>query len=128
MGRFMRNNRLSPDIVLSSTAKRASETVALLLKSAGFDVEVHFYDQLYMATPTVLMETVGKLHGDKNRVLLVGHNPGLEGFLYRLTGVRESMPTAALAHILLETDKWSEVSVRQNWRLETLVRPKDLKE
>jgi phosphohistidine phosphatase len=57
-------------------------------------------------------------------VLLVGHNPGLEGLLKMLTSEVESMPTAALAVIDLKIDSWSEIHI-DCCNLRTLIRPKD---
>ena len=47
---------------------------------------------------------------DENRsAMVVGHNPGMEGFIRFLTGSLESMPTAALAVIDLDIATWSEI-------------------
>jgi phosphohistidine phosphatase len=43
-------------------------------------------------------------------VLVVGHNPGLEELVEQLTGEHHDLPTAALVHITLAIDDWSEVS------------------
>jgi phosphohistidine phosphatase len=126
IGRFMYENHLRPDLVLSSTAKRASETVEILLESAGFTVEVRYDNSLYMATAAVFMKTVEQLDSSKQRVLLVGHNPSLEDFLYELTGIRERMPTAAIAQVFLDIEKWGDASTKHSWRLERLVKPKSL--
>jgi phosphohistidine phosphatase len=126
IGRFMASNNLQPDLVLSSTAVRARETLEIVLDSAQFTVEVGYDDRLYLADSATLMDVVAQLDSGKQEVLLVGHNPSMEEFLFRLTGIRESMPTAALAHILLETEKWGEVSAKNSWRLERLVKPKEL--
>jgi phosphohistidine phosphatase SixA len=57
--------------------------------------------------------------------MLVGHNPGFEGLVRALTGETHSMPTAALAVIDLQTDKWSEVNSASG-NLRILIRPKEL--
>ena len=63
---------------------------------------------------------------DRTSVMVVGHNPGLEGLVYRLSGELESMPTAAIAHFTLEIDDWSETNGSFSSRLLSLWRPKDL--
>lgn len=126
IGRFMSSNNLQPELVLSSTATRARQTVELVLESGEFDAEVRYQERLYLASPATLLETVAQLDSRKQQVLLVGHNPGLEEFLQLITGVEETMPTGALAHILMETETWSDISARTTWRLESLVRPKAL--
>ena len=59
-------------------------------------------------------------------VLLVGHNPGLEELLDELTGEYLSMPTAALAHINLLIDSWSDLDDETKGQLVNLWRPKEL--
>jgi phosphohistidine phosphatase len=126
IGDFLRDQRLKPDLVLCSTARRAVETVELVLETAGFDVETKYDDRLYLATPTLCVEVVAEVDSRKKRVLLVGHNPGLEDLLNRLTGVRELMPTAALAEISCPVEKWSGLATKRDCTLERLVRPREL--
>ena len=42
------------------------------------------------------------------RVLIIGHNPGLEELVEMLTGEIHLMPTCSLAHVKLHVDKWSD--------------------
>jgi phosphohistidine phosphatase len=39
-------------------------------------------------------------------LMLVGHNPGMEELLSLLTGEGRAMPTAALACVALDVEKW----------------------
>ena len=57
--------------------------------------------------------------------MLVGHNPGMEELLSLLTGEGRAMPTAALACVALDVEKWSKVREGAG-HLEWLVRPKEL--
>jgi len=56
--------------------------------------------------------------------MLVGHNPGTEGFIRYLTGSLEPMPTGALAVIELGVDSWSDVNDNCG-ELKTVIRPKN---
>ena len=126
IGRFLNKRGLRPDLVLSSAATRARETVELVLEAAQFDVEVTYNDRLYLACVTTLLDTVAKLDNKKQQVLLVGHNPGLEEFVFRLTGAQRRMPTAALAQILIDSERWGDVSRQQACKLDLFVKPKEL--
>jgi phosphohistidine phosphatase len=46
-------------------------------------------------------------------VLMVGHNPGFENLLSRLTGSDRQMPTAALACIEFQIDAWEDVEDKE---------------
>jgi len=61
------------------------------------------------------------------RVLLIGHNPGLEAVLQVLTKQVVPLPTAALAHIALPLQHWSDLSLEVDGELVQLWRPRDLK-
>ncbi|HJU54196.1 MAG TPA: histidine phosphatase family protein [Pyrinomonadaceae bacterium] len=125
MGNFMRARRLRPDLVISSPAARARETVALVLEAAGLETELRYDERIYEATAGQLLAVINGVEDDKQEVMLVGHNPGFENLLERLTGETLRVPTAALARIALDDDSWGEVGARGG-RLEWLVKPKEL--
>jgi phosphohistidine phosphatase len=82
-----------------------------------------------------LLEALRRAPDSARRVMLVGHNPGMEHLAMALAGprskpkalsrLRKKFPTAALAQIDFETENWSDVD-RADGRLRRLVRPKDL--
>ena len=59
-------------------------------------------------------------------ILLVGHNPGLEALIVRLTGYVEPLPTAGLAHIDLPIRGWRSLRLATRGRLVNLWRPKEI--
>ena len=126
IGRFLRKNRPYPDLVLCSTAIRARETVRLVLEAARLVVEVRYDQRLYLTGADKLTEIVSQIEEDRANVLLVGHNPGMEELLPRLTGVAVNLPTAALAKIELDVRQWSAISEKKHGRLDWVVKPKDL--
>jgi phosphohistidine phosphatase len=125
MGRFLRRKKIQPDLILSSPAERARQTATLVVEAAKITAERRYDERIYEASAARLLEIISQIEENANIVLLVGHNPGLEELLARLTGESQNMPTAALASIILEADKWNKVRER-NGRLEWLVKPKEL--
>jgi phosphohistidine phosphatase len=125
VGALMRERQLRPDLIISSPAARARETVALALEASGIKTELHYDERIYEATVARLLEVISEVGDDKQEVMLVGHNPGFENLLERLTGESLRVPTAALARIALDADRWNEAGARGG-RLEWLVKPKEL--
>ncbi len=125
IGRFMRKRKLRPDLILSSPANRARQTTELVVEAAGLETEPRFNESLYEASAVQLLEIVSQVGDDAGEVMLVGHNPGLEDLLVSLTGEARRMPTAALARISLDIERWSEVR-ETGGQLEWLVKPKEL--
>ena len=125
IGKFMRAQKILPDLIICSPAKRARETIALVLKAAGIRPELRYDERIYEATVSRLFEVISQIEDNKREVLLVGHNPGFENLLERLTGKAERMPTAALAQIILNSENWSEAAAKRG-RLEWLTKAKEL--
>src|SRR5467141_3628936 len=74
IGRFLRKEKLRPDLVLCSTAIRARETVRLVLEAARLVVETRYDQRLYLASAGRLAEIVSQIDEDRANVMLVGHN------------------------------------------------------
>ncbi len=127
MGRFMREKHLQPDLALSSPATRARETIMLLVKAAHLLCEVRYDERLYAAGPARLLEIVMQLEESAGAVMLVGHNPGMTELVLHLTGEQQHMPTASLACIKLDIEKWNKTR-EGSGHLEWLVRPKEISE
>lgn len=127
IGRFLRRKNLQPDLIVSSPARRASQTARLITEAMKLDAEPRFDEHIYEASVHDLLRVISEIEDTANAVLVVGHNPGLEELLEFLTGEARQMPTASLAHIILNIDKWSEAR-RRTGRIEWFVKPKELAE
>jgi phosphohistidine phosphatase len=122
VGTFLKKQNLKLDLVLCSTAVRARETTELVLAAAEVTTNVRYDGRIYEASPLRLLEVIAEIEDDRNSVLLVGHNPGMEELLQLLTGRAERMATAALAKIELHAGEWS--SVREDMAtLDWIVKP-----
>jgi phosphohistidine phosphatase len=127
VGRVMRKRKLKVDLVLCSPAARARQTAMLVKESAGLPAETLYDERIYEADAARLLEVVTQAAEPADALMLVGHNPGMEELLTFLTGEERRMPTAALACVTLDVEKWGKVRARAG-RLEWLVRPKELAE
>jgi phosphohistidine phosphatase len=125
VGRFLRERKVLPDLIICSTAVRARQTIALVIDAAGLETEVRYDARIYEASVQRLLEVIKGIEDDRRLVMLVGHNPGFENLLARLTNQAERMPTAALAEITLASESWSEAPFLRG-RLERLVKAKEL--
>ena len=125
MAAHMRRKKLRPALVVSSPAERARQTAALVVEHAGLASQPRFDERVYDAELSRLVEVVSQLDDASDEVLLVGHNPGMEELLTYLTAEHERMPTAALARLELDVDKWADVRERCG-RLAWVARPKEL--
>ena len=109
MGQLILEQQLTPDTIISSTAQRARETVEAVASSCQFPGEIIFDDNLYLAPPIVYLDILKTLPDQCQRILFVGHNPGMEELVTQVTGQPVTMPTAALAHLQWQIDSWEQL-------------------
>lgn len=124
VGETVRKNKFQIDLIISSPAKRAEQTAVLVREAGKIEAEIQFDDRVYEASPQRLLQILSEPDDKITSVMLVGHNPGLEGLLKMLTQKIEAMPTAALAVVDLKIDDWKEIHLDCG-NLRTLIRPKD---
>ncbi|MDQ6785575.1 MAG: histidine phosphatase family protein [Acidobacteriota bacterium] len=110
VGEKIFDNQFQIDLIISSPAKRAKQTAILIKETAQIKSDVRYDDKIYEASPRRLLEVIaGTTDEGTNSVMLVGHNPGLEGLIKALTRETQAMKTAALAVIDLKIEHWSEI-------------------
>lgn len=121
------------DMVLASPAQRVVETLEGVRTSAPDLPPTTFEPHLYGASVGEIVGLLGTHGGDAERLLLVGHNPGMHWLALGLSDgaahpdrdrLAHKFPTAGLAHIAFEGD-WTELK-EGSGRLLSFTRPKDL--
>lgn len=125
IAKIIRDNGLVPDLIMSSTAKRARKTARIVAKTCGYAGEVALTPALYHAGPNTYIGTLSRQADEYQRIMLVGHNPGLEELLEMLVGQMEPIHTATLAHVLLPLTQWSELNHETAGKLINLWRPRE---
>jgi phosphohistidine phosphatase len=128
VGHLLRDDDLVPDRVISSSAERARDTARRVAAAAKFGGEIDELDELYLAEPEAYITAVRRLAGEAERVLLVGHNPGLEALALILTGEPLSLPTAGLVVCTLPIASFGQLSLQVRGHLARFVRPKELED
>jgi phosphohistidine phosphatase len=126
MGRLLQEHGLVPDLIVSSTAKRARNTAKKVAQHSGYEGEVQQTETLYLAPAAQYVEVLRRLPEAYQTVAMVGHNPGLEELVELLTGQTERLPTAALAQVTLDIAAWNELTPATRGQLVHLWRPKEL--
>jgi phosphohistidine phosphatase len=127
MGRLARKQRLGVELIISSDALRARLTAEAVADAMGYRGQILLDPRLYHAGATEILAVLRSAVEDSvATVMIVGHNPGLEDLVARLTGEPEGLPTAALAQIALPIDHWPDLTASTHGTLVGLWRPKEL--
>jgi phosphohistidine phosphatase len=134
MGELIAASGLVPDLVLCSTATRARRTWELAAGRLAPAPEVRLRRELYLASPEAMIRLVRQEGGQVQRLMLVGHNPGLHALAVGLTRAGEpalrsalaaKLPTAALVRLSFELPHWGALAARSGTLL-GFWRPRDL--
>lgn len=133
IGAHMAEQGLRFDKVLASPARRVRDTLEEVARGYGDPLAPCFEEQIYLAPASTLLDLVRATEPSIERLLLVGHNPGLEELALQLAAadvngpmrreVAIKYPTATLAQIELPATSWSDVTTG---RITLFVRPRDL--
>ena len=123
MGEVIRELGLVPDLVVSSTAKRARATAELARLTGGWDSRLVLEERLYGASVSETLSVLAEHGSTCNRVMLVGHQPTWSMTVKHLTGARVSMRTATIAGIDLSITDWADAPEAAG-TLTTLLQPR----
>jgi phosphohistidine phosphatase len=124
-GEVLRERDLVPDSIYSSSAERARTTAEQVVLTMDFDDDIAVDRRLYLASPDEILAFVREIQEPSERVLIVGHNPGMEEFVAAMVGEISPMSTAALVVLMLDVDAWADVSFQRGARIAQTWRPKD---
>ena len=108
VGNLLKNEGLLPDLIVSSSAKRTTETSILIAKELNYPIEnIQYDDSIYEAPVERLIKAVWMLPNEMNTVCLVGHNPGVSALASYFINDWLDFKTANAAVLEAEVDDWS---------------------
>lgn len=131
MGDHIRKHGIKWDVIIASPAERNRKT----MEAAMPDAEITYDQRIYLASSDTILETVTDHGGDCDKVLVSGHNPGMQEVLLELVSeehedklffeAARKFPTASYAVLELDIDDWTELKPRCG-KLVHFARPRDL--
>jgi len=140
MAKWVLENNLLPDIILCSSAIRTQQTLELMMQywqsmlhaSSGLVLpEFQLEDSLYLASPELILAVAfgAPKISAKQRVLVLGHNPGMEILASRLRECLTEMPTAAIAVLdsISPVNDWpTDWTASKMWKWRGIVNPREI--
>ncbi|MEO3430666.1 histidine phosphatase family protein [Pelagibius sp. CAU 1746] len=136
MGKYLRAEKLEPNLVLCSSARRARETLELVSAALASAPEISYLKSLYLAPPSRMIAVLRRQKPETGRILLIAHNPGLQRLALELARgaagrghgaarrrLAEKFPTAALARLRIAA--WETLGEAPA-ELLTFIGPRDL--
>ncbi|MBC7235060.1 MAG: histidine phosphatase family protein [Chloroflexi bacterium] len=127
LGIALAERGLVPDVILTSTAKRAQSTARRVAKGSGYDGELLQEPSLYSDDEWASLGLLAGLGMDIETAMVVGHNPTLQDLVALLTGEHLPLATANLVCIELPIDDWHQlVRDRPRGRVRFVLDPREL--
>lgn len=119
MGRWLAQNRLDPQFVLVSPARRTKETWELAAGASNSTADPRLEKKLYEASARQILGCIQTAPATAETVTVVGHNPGLEELAIRLARIgsasgRQALeggfPPGAIAVFAVKSDSWESLT------------------
>ena len=101
MANRLREFSITPELILSSTAKRAQKSAKVIAQNINYDVDKIKYDEsLYDSSYSTYRYLLDSLDDKLNSVFIVAHNPTLTEVAERLSGaILTNIPTCSIVCI-----------------------------
>ena len=135
MGQFAAQRAMRFDMLVASPAVRVVQTLETFFAGYGETLDARWDRRIYLASGATLLDVVHDQDNATDRLLMCGHNPGLEDLILMLVPDKsddrlrdeseEKFPTASVAVITFDVSRWADVAIGGGL-LERFVRPRDL--
>ena len=109
MGKRLVSESVLPELIICSSANRAETTAQLIAKEIGYkEGDIKIVADLYCASVEGLTEIIHQLDPDQNRIMVIGHNPGMTQLVNWLcdAGIF-NIPTCGIATLQQNGSSWN---------------------
>lgn len=106
---FLRDKNIEIDLILTSNAKRALETSNEIKKCVKVKNIIE-ETQLYNADASRIENLIYNTDNTIDSLMIVGHNPGLNLFAYKLLDLTNNIETSSYLEIEIEIDNWKNIT------------------
>ncbi|BCN94173.1 phosphoglycerate mutase [Thiomicrorhabdus immobilis] len=127
LGKWLNKHNLMPDLILVSPALRAQQTLRRICNECSATAIT--VEALYLADVAQLKQVLAEAPFAE-RIMLIGHNPGLESLFNLLVAKPDTshvqlFPTCGMAHLIMPSD-WKSIEPMDG-KLQQFITPKDIK-
>ncbi len=131
MAKWLNNEGIDIDLLISSPAIRAKETTRRLCKKIAYNYDdVLWEDKVYGGDVLTVLKILAQVDEDTGTVMLVGHHEALDSTILRLSDWADIpadpklIPTGAIARFELK-GRWADIK-NNKARLVSITKPREL--
>jgi len=127
MADALKEKKIIPDLILSSSAKRAKLTAEGLAKNTGYRGKIKYIDALYMADPETVLSLIKNVNNRHDTLFVVGHNPETtELSNMMIDGFIDNVPTLGIVALNVPIKHWKKFKPEEG-KLKFFIYPKMFK-
>lgn len=111
MGERLKALGLQPDLIVSSTARRARQTAKRIAGTMDYDADnIRWVDTLYHCISSVFVEVIHDISDEIQTLFIVAHNPGITEFANELSDRFriDNMPTCSVVAARFSAAQWAD--------------------
>ena len=109
MANALKERKVMPDLILSSSATRAKLTAKGLAKEIEYSGKIRYIDALYMAEPLDVISIIQEIKDKYDNVFIVGHNPETTELTdLMLDDYIDNVPTLGIVALKLPVKHWQK--------------------
>lgn len=110
MANALKERKIMPDLILSSSAKRAQLTAKGLAKEIGYSGKIKYIDALYMAEPIDVISIIKEIKDKHDNIFIIGHNPETTELTdLMLDDYIDNIPTLGIVALKLPIKHWKKL-------------------
>ncbi|MGB0429070.1 MAG: SixA phosphatase family protein [Bacteroidia bacterium] len=126
VGKWLKNNGVLPDLVITSPAKRAIDTANSICARCGYQKEIVVNENLYFKGPSAIFRQINQLSDTYHHVFIVFHNPDINQItIDQLQATESNIPTLGLVFTESIAGSWKNWNLK-NSEIVAIVKPKNL--
>jgi len=128
MANALKEKNVMPDLILSSSAKRARLTTKGLAKEIGYSGNIKYIDALYMAEPETIHRLIKDVDDIVDTLFIVGHNPETTELSNMMSNdYIDNIPTLGIVALELSINHWKKFKMGKG-KIEFFIYPKMFKQ
>lgn len=111
IAKYMKENGIFPDCIISSPASRALETTNIVIEELKLSLIPQISKKLYPGRVEDILDKISALDKSIKHVLIVGHNPVLSELINEKSDTfsLEWLPTSAIVTLNFEIKSWDYI-------------------
>lgn len=111
MKEFINAKGIIPDLIISSPAIRAFTTSRIYSELLQSDKDLILNSNLYFNESKFFNFDLSKIPNDYNKLMLIGHNPGIHAFSEKFQNKRIlKFPTSGIICLKFNLNNWSDLN------------------